>query len=72
MSMEINTTHLAMFRDVKLEGENAIANVGTDGKSVVQNKKLGSLISRLFRSKTEESLNNAARTALLPTFHVGC
>ena len=65
MSMEINTTHLAMFRDVKLEGENAIANVGTDGKSVVQNKKLGSLISRLFRSKTEESLNNAARTALL-------
>ena len=65
MSMEINTTHLAMFRDVKLGSENAIANVGTDGKSVVQNKKLGSLISRLFRSKTEESLNNAARTALL-------
>ena len=65
MSMEINTTHLAMFRDMKLGGENAIANVGTDGKSVVQNKKLGSLISRLFRSKTEESLNNAARTALL-------
>ena len=65
MSMEINTTHLAMFRDVKLGGENAIANVGTDGKSVVQNKELGSPISRLFRSKTEKSLNNAARTALL-------
>ena len=65
MSMEINTTHLAMFRDVKLGSENAIANVGTDGKSVVQNKELGSLFSRLFRSKTEESLNNAARTALL-------
>ena len=65
MSMEINTTHLAMFRDVKLGSENAIANVGTDGTSVVQNKELGSLFSRLFRSKTEESLNNAARTALL-------
>ena len=65
MSMEINTTHLAMFRDVKLGNENAIANVGTDGKSVVQNKELGSPISRLFRSKTEKSLNNAARTALL-------
>ena len=65
MSMEINTTKLTMFRDLKLGSNNAIANVGTDGKSVVQNKELGNIFGRMFRSKTEKSLNNAARTALL-------
>lgn len=65
MSMEINTKHLAMFRDVQLGGNNAIANIDTNGKSVVQNGKLGSLFSRMFRSTVEKNQNNTARTALL-------
>ena len=62
--IQFNLNALSRFSNVNFGDNDAIANLdGSDG--LVQNEKLGFILTRKFRSSTAEKQNNAVRTELL-------
>ena len=64
MAIQFDLNALSRFSNVNFGDNDAIANLdGGDG--LVQNEKLGFILTRKFRSSTAEKQNNAVRTELL-------
>ena len=64
MAIQFDLNALSRFANVNFGDNDAIANLdGSDG--LVQNEKLGFILTRKFRSSTAEKQNNAVRTELL-------
>ena len=64
MAIQFNLNALSRFSNVNFGDNDAIANLG-EGNGLVQNEKLGFILTRKFRSSTAEKQNNAVRTELL-------
>ena len=62
--MSFNISALDSFRVARLDGENAIANLGEDNTIVKKNDYYGG-IGRIFRSSSTKAANNAVRAELL-------
>ena len=64
MAIQFNLNALSRFSNVNFGDNDAIANLD-EGNGLVQNEKLGFILTRKFRSSTAEKQNNAVRTELL-------
>ena len=64
MAIQFNLNALSRFSNVNFGDNDAIANLD-GGNGLVQNEKLGFILTRKFRSSTAEKQNNAVRTELL-------
>ena len=64
MAIQFNADALSRFANVNFGDNDAIANLG-EGNGLVQNEKLGFILTRKFRSAVAERQNNAVRTELL-------
>ena len=64
MAIQFNADALSRFSNVNFGDNDAIANLD-GGNGLVQNEKLGFILTRKFRSSTAERQNNAVRTELL-------
>lgn len=62
--MPFDITALDTFRNAKLQGKDAIANIGADN-TVTQKGSYHGKIGRIFRMPSTQAANNAARTELL-------
>lgn len=63
MAIELNSSALNAFRELRFENANAIVNLDNNG--LKQNGTYSGALSALSRSKEAQTENNAARTALL-------
>ena len=59
MAIQFNLNALSRFSNVNFGDNDAIANLD-GGNGLVQNEKLGFILTRKFRSSTAEKQNNAA------------
>ena len=64
MAIQFNLNALSRFSNVNFGDNDAIANLD-GGNGLVQNEKLGFILTRKFRSADAERQNNAVRTELL-------
>ena len=64
MAMQFNLNALSRFSNVNFGDNDAIANLD-NGNGLVQNEKLGFILTRKFRGAVAERQNNAVRTELL-------
>ena len=64
MAIQFNLNALSRFSNVNFGDNDAIANLD-GGNGLVQNEKLGFILTRKFRSSTAEKQNNAVRTEFL-------
>jgi hypothetical protein len=64
MAIQFNLNALSRFSNVNFGDNDAIANLD-GGNGLVQNEKLGFILTRKFRSAVAERQNNAVRTELL-------
>jgi cell division protein ZapA (FtsZ GTPase activity inhibitor) len=64
MAIQFDLNALSRFSNVNFGDNDAIANLG-EGNGLVQNEKLGFILTRKFRSAVAERQNNAVRTELL-------
>ena len=64
MAIQFDLNALSRFSNVNFGDNDAIANLD-EGNGLVQNEKLGFILTRKFRSSTAEKQNNAVRTELL-------
>ena len=64
MAIQFDLNALIRFSNVNCGDNDAIANLD-NGNGLVQNEKLGFILTRKFRSSTAEKQNNAVRTELL-------
>ena len=64
MAIQFNLNALSRFSNVNFGDNAAIANLD-GGNGLVQNEKLGFILTRKFRSSTAEKQNNAVRTEFL-------
>ena len=62
--MSFNISALNSFYNARLDGENALANLGEDNTIVKKNDYYGG-IRRIFRSSSTKAANNAVRAELL-------
>ena len=64
MAIQFDLNALSRFSNVNFGDNDAIANLD-GGNGLVQNEKLGFILTRKFRGSTAEKQNNAVRTELL-------
>ena len=64
MAIQFDLNALSRFSNVNFGDNDAIANLD-GGNGLVQNEKLGFILTRKFRSSTAEKQNNAVRTEIL-------